>query len=53
MIFHIITGFKLASFNGLPQAQVFLKHTKWPPIYRRDARTESENAFLQCARMCL
>ena len=35
MIFHIITRLKLANFNGLPQAQVFLKHTKWRPIYRR------------------
>ena len=35
MIFHIMTRLKLANFNGLPQAQVFLKHTKWLPIYRR------------------
>ena len=35
MIFHIMTRLKLANFNGLPQAQVFLKHKKWPPIYRR------------------
>ena len=46
MIFHIVTHLKLAKLNGLPQAEVFLKHTKWRLVSRRGVYTELGKSFL-------
>ena len=48
MVFHIITHLKLAKLNGLPQAEVLLKHTNWQPISRRvQERKKSGRVQLQ------
>ena len=46
IIFYIRTHLRLAKLDGLPQAEVFLKHTKWRPISRRVVRSLCVRAYV-------